>query len=186
MEVWRGHAEGLNVAILNPSIVLGAGIWKKSSVKIFGNMIKGQKLYPAGSNGFVDVRDVAKAVLILLNSDLSGKRILLNAENMSFKNLMDKIAEAYEVAPPTFQIRDWMIPISWRLMSAYSFLTGSASVYNKYSVISSSKEWVYDNSLSTELLGLNYIDMEKTIQETAQVFLKSKKENKTFGILPLL
>jgi nucleoside-diphosphate-sugar epimerase len=31
MEVWRGMAEGLNVAVVNPVIILGAGDWTKGS-----------------------------------------------------------------------------------------------------------------------------------------------------------
>ena len=35
MEVWRGMAEGLHIAIVNPVIILGAGDWNKGSSEIF-------------------------------------------------------------------------------------------------------------------------------------------------------
>ena len=35
MEVWRGMAEGLNIAIVNPVIIFGAGDWNKGSSEIF-------------------------------------------------------------------------------------------------------------------------------------------------------
>ncbi len=184
MEVWRGHAEGLSVGILNPSIVLGAGNWTKSSVKIFGNMIRGQKLYPPGSNGFVDVRDVARASVLLLSNGIHGKRFVLNGANLSFKSLMEKIADVYQVTPPKYKIRQWMIPISWRLMGLYALLSRRVTVYNKYSVISSSKHWKYDNAQSVKELGISYRNMDDTIQSTADAFLRSREEELDFALLP--
>ncbi len=35
LEVWRGAQEGLEVKIVNPSVVLGPGIWKKGSTSVF-------------------------------------------------------------------------------------------------------------------------------------------------------
>ena len=35
LEVWRGIAEGLTAVIVNPSVILGAGNWNKSSSAIF-------------------------------------------------------------------------------------------------------------------------------------------------------
>lgn len=34
LEVWRGMAEGLNAAILNPAIILGEGDWSKGSAEL--------------------------------------------------------------------------------------------------------------------------------------------------------
>lgn len=181
MEVWRAHAEGLPVVILNPSIVLGAGFWDKSSVKIFGNMIRGQKLYPAGSNGFVDVRDVAYATFSCLTTNHIGNRYVISGINISFRALMEKIAQVYKVKPPSFEIRSWMIPIAWRLLSFISLVARKATVFNKYSVISSSKKWSYDNSKSITDLELSYTDFDKTITDTAECFLKTR--NNKYGIL---
>ncbi|MEM9258820.1 MAG: NAD-dependent epimerase/dehydratase family protein, partial [Bacteroidota bacterium] len=60
-EIWRGQAEGLRVASLYPTIVLGAGRWREGSVAMFDYASRGPKYYPGGSTGFVDVREVAEA-----------------------------------------------------------------------------------------------------------------------------
>lgn len=44
IEVWRGMAEGLDAIILNPTVVLGAGIWESSSCQLFMQIFKGLKL----------------------------------------------------------------------------------------------------------------------------------------------
>src|SRR4051794_28886689 len=38
MEVWRGTGEGLNAVVVNPTIILGAADWNKSSSAIFKNI----------------------------------------------------------------------------------------------------------------------------------------------------
>jgi nucleoside-diphosphate-sugar epimerase len=42
-EVWRASNEGLDVVILNPSIILGPGDWDKGSSKIFQRIYQGLK-----------------------------------------------------------------------------------------------------------------------------------------------
>ncbi len=35
MEIWRGQQEGLQVAILNPGVILGPGFWEQGSGRNF-------------------------------------------------------------------------------------------------------------------------------------------------------
>ena len=58
-EVWRASNEGLDVVIVNPSVILGPGDWTKGSSQIFQKIHKGLKFYTQGSTGYVDVNDVA-------------------------------------------------------------------------------------------------------------------------------
>lgn len=58
------------------------------------------KYYPEGTNGWVDVRDVAEAVLLSLNGDHNGQRFIISAENVSFKIMFEKIAKSLNVDPP--------------------------------------------------------------------------------------
>ena len=67
MEVWRGIAEGLNATIVNPSLILGAGRWDSGSCELFNTIAKGFPFYTTGINGFVDVKDVVRAMITLLS-----------------------------------------------------------------------------------------------------------------------
>ena len=78
-EVWRGQTEGLSTAIVNPSVILGSGYWNLGSARFFKQVDEGLKFSPVGSSGFVDVRDVARFMVLLLESDISGQRYILNA-----------------------------------------------------------------------------------------------------------
>lgn len=43
------------------------------------------KFYPGGSTGWVDVRDVADAVLKCMTENFNGERFIVSSENISYK-----------------------------------------------------------------------------------------------------
>ena len=92
-EVWRGIEEGLNSIIVNPSVILGPGDWTKGSSQMFEKVWKGLKFYSSGSTGYIDVLDVAKCVVKLLEKEIINERFILNAENIKYRDIFDSIAE---------------------------------------------------------------------------------------------
>jgi dihydroflavonol-4-reductase len=86
LEVWRGITEGLNAVIVNPSVVLGAGNWETGSPSIFSAVNDGMRFYTEGSMGYVDVVDVVEIMIRLMESEISGERYIVSAENISFKD----------------------------------------------------------------------------------------------------
>ncbi|QDP85928.1 NAD-dependent epimerase/dehydratase family protein [Chryseobacterium sp. SNU WT5] len=80
MEVWRASAEGLNTIILNPGVIIGSGNWYSSSGEIFHAFSK----YPyamSGSTAYVDVRDVGKIAISLMEKNRFGERYVLISES---------------------------------------------------------------------------------------------------------
>jgi len=93
MEAWRATQEGLPVIILNPSVVIGAGFWQNGIGKIIiTKTAKGNKFYPSGGNGFVDVWDLVKIMTDLMNSLVINESFIVSAYDLSFKELMSTIA----------------------------------------------------------------------------------------------
>ena len=87
MKVWRGIAEGLNAVIINPSTVLGYGDWDTSSCRIFKTIYNEFPWYSTGINGFVDIEDVARTTVLLMQSDIKEQRFIVNGDNWSFQQL---------------------------------------------------------------------------------------------------
>ena len=87
LEVWRGIGEGLEAVIVNPSIILGGNDWSKGSSEIFKSVYNEFPWYTEGITGVVDVRDVARAMILLMNSEINRERFILNAENLSYKKI---------------------------------------------------------------------------------------------------
>ncbi|MGD6027760.1 hypothetical protein QUV00_23075, partial [Xanthomonas citri pv. citri] len=114
-EVWRGHAEGLSAAIVNPAIVLGSGFWELGSARFFKQIDEGLKFSPVGRSGFVDVRDVARFMLLLLESDISGERYILNAENILYKDFFKMVAASLNAKVPPIPVTPFLAEVAWRV-----------------------------------------------------------------------
>ena len=146
IEVWRGIAEGLNAVIVNPTIILGAGNWNTGSSEIFKTIYKEFPYYSEGVTGFVDVQDVARAMIILMQSNISATKFILSAENMSYKVLFDLIAAAFHKKPPQKKITPFMANAVWRLDAIKSFVTGKAPFITKETARTALAKVYFDNS----------------------------------------
>jgi nucleoside-diphosphate-sugar epimerase len=183
--VWRGRAEGLPVAVVNPANVLGSGFWRgrTSTGKLFHTIWQGLKFYPPGSTGWVDVRDVVRFMVKLMESDIEGERYILSAENRTFKWLFDRIAAALDVPAPSIRANAFLREMAWRAAWLQSKLTGTPPLITKETARSSATTKLYDNSKSLSAFdGFQYTPIERTIDEMAEQFLKAAKK----GFEPML
>ncbi len=172
MEVWRGGEEGLNIAMVNPTIVLGPGRTDHSSGTLFKAVKRGQKYYTEGENGFVDVRDVAFVLKRLYDEKLFGERYILVGENKSYKMVADTMAEFLSVAAPRIKASRWMTSLAWRLFWLRSKITGKRAVLTKESARSSHRKTIYVNSKVRDELGITFHTVEQAVKN-ASVFFES-------------
>jgi len=170
MEVWRGIQEGLNAVIVNPSVILGPGFWNSGSGLIFTKAAKGMLFYTTGTTGFVDVRDVVYAMIKLSESNISNQRFILNAENIVYKDLFDRISEAVSVRKPTIEATRPMLTIARRVDGLLSNLGIKKRELTKDVVKSSVSKSQYSNQKIKELLKMDFIPLQKTIDEMAQFY----------------
>lgn len=118
MEVWRGFQEGLEVVIVNPGVIFGYGFPTEGSSLFIKNVKDGQLFYTQGKLGIIAVEDVVKAMTTLMKSTISGERFILVAEDVTYKELFDSIADclasrtsANKVKKPKFEIKKWELQI---------------------------------------------------------------------------
>jgi nucleoside-diphosphate-sugar epimerase len=104
MEVWRGSAEGLEIGILNPSVVLGLWDENHHSMQIFKIVREGITFYPSGSTGWVDVRDVATATQSYIEQGIVNQQIIINGHNLSYQNMINMIAAGYNLKAPSHKL----------------------------------------------------------------------------------
>lgn len=185
MQVWRGIAEGLNAAIINPSVILGSGFWESGSTEIFNLYGKGFPFYSDGTNGFVDVRDVAKLTILLMESDITAQRFLVSAENLRFQKVFNLISTEAGVKAPYFKINAFLSGIGWRLIGILSKITGKAPSVTKETIQSALGIHKYDNQKSVTTFDFKYTPINVTIHETVAQFLEGQKEGGKAKILPL-
>ena len=92
MEVWRAYVEGMNVIIINPGVIIGSGNWGRSSGDLFPSFEKSPFSF-SGGTAYVDVRDVAKTAVILMEKEKFGERYIIISENKKYKEVADKIRQ---------------------------------------------------------------------------------------------
>ncbi len=163
-EVWRGASEGLNVIIVNPSIIIGAAKSDQSSGMLMNLLRKGVKYFPKGSAGYVDVRDVSGMAIQLMESALVNERYILNADTVSYKKLLDMSAGIYGNRPPVFCIRPWMLSIVWRLLWLGSIITRKKPKVTKETAQSASARSIYSNEKVKKALGCDFIAPQASLE----------------------
>lgn len=172
MEVWRAQEEGLNVSIVNPSVILGAGNWEDSSLTLFLNVEKGIKFYTEGTNAFVDARDVAFCMAELMDQNVFGERYLTISENVCFRDLFFMIADEIGTKRASIKVKPWMAAIAWRLEMVKS-IVGSKPKITKETAHSAMNESFYSNEKVRTKLNHNFITIKASIQN-AVAFRKTK------------
>jgi dihydroflavonol-4-reductase len=171
-EVWRGVAEGLNAVIINPGVIIGPGNWKTDSSMIFGQVQKGLKFYTDGVNGFVDVRDVSKAAIQLMQSNVSGERFIVVGESKPFRDVFDRISDRLNQPRPRIHAGPVLTGIAWRIERLKSMITGSKPVITKETARSASGINYYDNSKLKSTLKIDFIPVDQAIDDAASFFIK--------------
>lgn len=169
-EVWRGEAEGLTISILNPSIILGGGDWERGPSRFFPLIGKGWRFYPMGNSGFVDVRDVARLLVLLMEERITGKRFIANAGHLTYREFFAEIARQLGQRPPDIPVRPWMSGLAWRLSSIITRLSGRRPFLTRETARQSGRTHYYDNSRSLEELSFTYRPLTETIRETAALY----------------
>lgn len=184
-EVWRGVEEGLNAVVVNPSMIMGAGYWDVGSCELFQQVYDGLKYYPIGHTGYVDVRDVAQASIALMESDISGERYILNAENHSWEWFLNQLATLLNKKKPTTKVTPFLGGMAWRMEWLKSKITGKDPLITQETIRTSSGSYDYDNNKIKEQLGYEFRPVEETLKATAQLFLEAQKTKQHFGLLPI-
>ncbi len=167
MEVWRGINEGLNAVIVNPSIIIGEDAGTEGSGAIFETIQKGFKYYTQGGAGFVDVKDVARGMVLLMDAEASGERFIINAENILYKDLFALAAKAFDLPIPKQEARPWMLSLAWRLNSLKNALTGQKGGLARSTAESASKIRKYDNSKIKSFLNFKFRPVEESVTKIA-------------------
>ncbi|MDR1864637.1 MAG: NAD-dependent epimerase/dehydratase family protein [Bacteroidales bacterium] len=173
MEVWRGIAEGLQAVIVNPSVILGAGDWGKGSSSFFPEIHRGMKFYTSGVTAFVDVRDVVRCMVQLMEEKHYGERFILSAGELSYRELFRQIAAGLHVAEPAFQARPWMLRIACCGAWMAARITGKPPVLTKETVQSAFRRNFYSNRKITETLSFTFTPLQQTIADCCRYFLQS-------------
>ncbi|HEY9194840.1 MAG TPA: nucleoside-diphosphate sugar epimerase, partial [Mucilaginibacter sp.] len=121
-----------------------------------------------GSIGFVDVEDVARCMVALMNSDITAERYIISAENRTYKDMTAEAARCFGLKPPAILAKPWVMELAWRAAAFWAALTGNNPAIDKTSAQAASVTREFDNSKIKSATGIEFKPVNTTVKEICE------------------
>jgi len=177
MEVWRGIQEGLKAVIVNPSVIVGEGFWDSGIGTILKIIDKKMPFYPNGGVGIVDVRDVVKIMILLMESDKTNRKFILSAHIIFYKTLFYELTALLGRKPPKGEIEKWKLMFLSKIDWFVHHLLGTKRKLPKALVKSLYTVSFYNNDKIKKALDYNFIPLQETLQRVTGYYSSSKESD---------
>lgn len=154
LEAQRAVAEGLDVVIVNPSLVFGPGRTGENTTRIAELVQRGSmRAYPAGATNVVDVEDVVTGILLAAERGGTGRRYILGGENLAWREILDALADAMNRPRPRYRLAPWLLVGTGAMMDLLPSGLGGMSRLTRDSARTASRRTVYDTGRARAELG---------------------------------
>ncbi len=164
----RECGDGLELVIVNPSLLLGPGDDRLSSTRdVLSFLSREIPMTPAGGLNLVDVRDVAAVLPAAMERGRPGERYLLGGHNWSFADYFGRLARLTKVSAPL--LRAPRGPLSFyatQLQAAVYRKIGRTPPVEPTAVQMASYFWYFDSTKAAEELGFSVRDAAETLFDT--------------------
>ncbi|MDR0811969.1 MAG: NAD-dependent epimerase/dehydratase family protein, partial [Paludibacter sp.] len=174
-EVWQAIDKGLNAVIVNPGVILGVAGTGNGSAKIFTEVKKGLIFYTTGINGYVDVRDVVKIMILLTKSDIHSERFILVSENCSHKTILHAIADSFGVRRSWICVGEKLIFTAGIIMETIGKLIGKEPILDRDMGKSSTAQDRYSSAKIKQRTGYEFLPVKQSIQDICGFLSKTEK-----------
>ena len=172
MEVWRASAEGLNVVIVNPGMIIGSGNWNESSGLIYENFTKGFTFL--GGTSYVDVRDVAKISVELMEKNIFGERFILISENKRYSEMTNFVRNKLGKSTPKILSKS-VLNFAKILNFCFGWFIPSLKMANKANIESVTNLNPISNQKIRERLDYEFIPVEESLDFHLKNYRQDKK-----------
>ncbi len=168
LEIWRAAAEGLNVCIVYPSLMIGDWSWEKSSMQVFGRVKSGLSYYPPGNLGVVGVEDVARIISLICKNEIRATQILINAEVISYKEFLNEIAAQLHLTSISRQANYWQARAISFQDSIRALHQRNPLMITPETIRNSFAKFTYEPSAILESIHFEFQNIQDLIQKTIQ------------------
>jgi dihydroflavonol-4-reductase len=169
-------ARGLDVVIANPTYMFGPYDVRPSSGKMIVSVIEGTVPgWTPGKNNFVDVRDVARGMLLVWQKGRRGERYILGGENLTYKEAFERIAAVAGVRPPRRRIPRPLATVFGWAGDARERLSGREPLINSVTVrYGFCEDFVFSSAKAERELGYRAGPLEPAIKSALDWFRERK------------
>ena len=162
MEVWRSFVEGLNTVIINPGVIIGSGNWGNSSGDLFPTFEKNPFSF-SGGTAYVDVRDVAKIAIKLMEKEKFGERYILVSENRKYKDIADRVRVSFG-KPKTKILPSLVLKIGYVMNRLLGGLIPSLRMITKSNIEAVSNFVFISNEKVKKELDFSFIPIDESLE----------------------
>ena len=162
-------SEKLPTTAINPGLILGPGFFKLSeSVQQVSDFVNyGAPIYFDGGVGTVDVEDVARGAILAMEKGRDGERYILSGENVTWKQLLDLMAEFTGLRAPGLKVPIPVLRVLALVMELASKVTGRRPQITRSAVDEFGGKYGYmDCAKAAEELGFTYRSARETVRRT--------------------
>jgi dihydroflavonol-4-reductase len=175
LEVFRATEEGLNSVIINPSVILAAADWSKSSAKLFKYVWDERPFYIDNQLNYVDARDVADITVRMLKIDRPGERFILNAGNIQLREFLSKIADRFGKKAPGIKLNTTLLRLVALAERYRSWLSGSEPMITTETARLVNTRFMYKSDKSKREFNFEFIPFDKTLDWCCQYYMDQQK-----------
>lgn len=171
LEVFRGHEEGLDITILNPSVILAPADWNRSSAKLFKYVWDEKPFYADTHLNYVDVRDVADAACRLLYANTPGERFIVNAGVIRLNEFLQRTADRFRKRSPRIKVNRFFLRLIAWLETQRSNLAGTEPLVTRETARLAGAEFLYNNEKIKKHLQLDFQTIDETLEWCCKYYL---------------
>ena len=175
-EVSKG---GLDAVICCPTGVIGPWDYGISNIgQLILDFASGHmKSYVSGAYDFVDVRDVARGLIVAAEKGQSGRHYIFSGTQVHVPELMEELARDIGYPAPTYRIPTVIARTAGILASMYYRLLRRKPVFTAYSIDVLQSNSLVSSARAREELGFTSRPWQESIRDHVEWF-------STEGILP--
>jgi nucleoside-diphosphate-sugar epimerase len=126
----------------------------------------------------VDVQDVARATVLLLEKSPGGQRYIVNGDTWTFQQLQFCIADGFGRKRPSMKASGLLLGLAWRLEAIRSWLARKRPLLTRESARVAMSATRFDNrKLLNDFPEFSYTPLEQTIQEACKKYSEHAKSS---------
>ena len=168
---------GLDAVIVCPTGVIGPYDYRRSEM---GELLrewmqKKPHVLIEGAYDFVDVRDVARGMILAIQKGRRGEVYILSGEQIKLNRMKQLVQKAMGFASATINIPLWLARLAAQISPLYYRLTRQTPKFTAYSLETVCSNSVISNAKAKRELGYYARPLFKTITDTIQWWRENKQ-----------
>jgi dihydroflavonol-4-reductase len=171
LEVFRAQEEGLSTVIVNPSVILAPADWNKSSAQLFKYVWNERAFFTKGFLSYVDVRDVAHAVIKLIDAPIENERFILSAGAIAYEDFFKQIAQHLHRKPPYIKLSKKVLKIAATLEATRAWFANSEPLLTRETARLAGTHFLYDNRKITKALNFEFQTIDQSLEWCCEYYM---------------